>query len=357
MTRPLVFDLPLEALQAWVSAAGEPPYRALQIWQHLYRSLATDPLQLSDMPRPLRLRLQQEFDFSGLEPTAALSSADGKTEKTLYRLRDGQAVEAVWMGYDRRRTVCISTQAGCAMGCSFCATGQMGFGRHLTSGEIVEQVLDSARRLRAQASQLTNIVVMGMGEPFHNYEATMQALDRLNDGRGFGFGARRMTVSTVGIVPMIERFTAENRQINLAISLHAATNDLRDQLLPVNRRYPIETLLHACREYVGRTHRRISFEWALIDGVNDGPQQAQALAALLRGLTCYVNLIPLNPTDGFSGAATSSKAARAFAAVLQAGGIPSTVRQRRGIEIRAGCGQLAAPVIHPPSAADSEPGG
>ncbi len=353
MTPPLILDLSLEELQAWFTQNGEAPYRARQLWHQLYRALASDPLTLSDLPLALRQQLQQAFAFSSLEPTATQHSSDGKTTKTLFQLRDGQSIEAVLMRYDRRRTVCISTQAGCAMGCSFCATGQMGFGRNLTSGEIVEQVLNGARLLRNEGTQLTNIVVMGMGEPFHNYEATMQAIDRLNDGTGFAFGARRMTVSTVGIVPMIERFTQEHRQVNLAISLHAATNALRDQLLPVNRRYPLEALLPACQRYVAQTHRRISFEWALIANVNDGLEQARALTQLLAGLTCHVNLIPLNPTDGYSGAATSAAAAQAFAELLDRAGIPATLRQRRGIEIQAGCGQLAAPLARPPSAAPS----
>jgi 23S rRNA (adenine2503-C2)-methyltransferase len=343
LTRPLIFDQSFESLQERLAAWGEPGYRPQQIWQQLYRTLSLSPREMTDLPRRLRQRLEEEFEFSGLTPSSSQESADGKTHKVLYRLSDSFAVESVLMQYDRRRTACISSQAGCALGCSFCATGQMGFGRNLSSGEIVEQVLQFAHLLRTRDSQLTNIVVMGMGEPFHNYDATLQALDRLNDEGGFRFGARRMTISTVGIVPMIERFTAERRQVNLAVSLHAASNDLRDRLLPINRRYPLEVLLPTCREYVAQTGRRISFEWALIKGVNDGLDQARALAGLLRGLTCHVNLIPLNPTDGFPGGPTSASGARAFAAVLSRAGIPTTIRLRRGIEIRAGCGQLAAP--------------
>jgi len=353
VTPRLILDQSLEELQAWFAERGEAPYRARQVWNHLYHSLAVDPLAFTDLPLPLRAQLQQEFAFSSLASAGMKNSSDGKTTKTLYRLQDGDAIETVLMHYDRRRTVCISTQAGCAMGCSFCATGQMGFGRNLTSGEILEQVLNAARHLRAEGVGLTNIVVMGMGEPFHNYEATMRALDRLNDPDGFAFGARRMTVSTVGIVPMIERFTEEARQVNLAISLHAATDDLRDRLLPVNRRYPLEAVMASARAYVRRTRRRISFEWALIDGVNDGAEQATALAMLLSGLTCHVNLIPLNPTDGYAGSATSALSAQTFAEILRAAGIPVTLRQRRGIEIQAGCGQLAAPLTRDPAAMKS----
>ncbi len=217
------------------------------------------------------------------------------------------------MRYERRRTICISTQVGCAMGCVFCATGQMGYQRNLTAGEIVAQVMTYARRLQTTGERLTNIVVMGMGEPFHNYEGTLAALDRLNDPEGFGFGERRMTISTVGLIPGIDRFAAEKRQINLAVSLHAATDELRSSLLPINRRYPLEPLFDACRRYVQATHRRITFEWALIEGVNDGQDQALALAGLAQGLLCHVNLIPFNPTRGYTAAPHPAIEPRRFA--------------------------------------------
>ena len=296
---------------------------------------------MTDLPPGLRQRLDRELDFIGLQPIAEAASSDGETSKTLFALADGARLEAVLMRYERRRTVCISTQVGCAMGCVFCATGQMGFQRNLSPGEIVAQVMAFARRLGADGDRLTNIVVMGMGEPFHNYDATLAALDRLNDPAGFGFGERRMTISTVGLVPAIDRFASERRQINLAVSLHAATDELRTNLLPVNRRYPLSALFDACRRYVDATHRRITFEWALIDGVNDGLEQAQALAGLAAGLTCHVNLIPLNPTGAYPGSATPRQKAHAFAQELRRVGIPATVRMRRGIDIQAGCGQLA----------------
>jgi 23S rRNA (adenine2503-C2)-methyltransferase len=244
--------------------------------------------------------------------------------------------EAVLMKYDRRRTACISSQAGCGMGCSFCATGQMGFLRNLSAGEIVEQVLWLSAN-----EPLTNIVLMGMGEPFHNYDASLAAIDRMTDPRGMGFGARRITVSTVGLVPQIRRFARERRQVNLAVSLHAATDELRDSLVPINRRYPLEDLRRVCLEYLEATHRRLTFEWALINGVNDTLDQARALAAWVRGMTCHVNLIPLNPTRGYAGQATEAARAEAFRSVLTAQGIPNTLRVRRGIDIQAGCGQLA----------------
>jgi 23S rRNA (adenine2503-C2)-methyltransferase len=227
------------------------------------------------------------------------------------------------------------------MGCVFCATGQMGFRRNLTGGEIIEQVLYYARLLAQQGEQVTNIVVMGMGEPFHNYDATMQAIETLNHPQGFNLGQRRFTISTVGLVPMIRRFAQENRQVNLAVSLHAAEDELRATVLPINKKYPIADVIQACRDYVAQTHRRITFEWALIRDVNDTPLQAEKLAALLKGLLCHVNVIPLNPTHGYTGQATTMERARQFQAILEKHGIPCTIRIRRGIDIQAGCGQLA----------------
>jgi 23S rRNA (adenine2503-C2)-methyltransferase len=228
------------------------------------------------------------------------------------------------------------------MGCVFCATGQMGFKRHLSTGEIVAQVMFYARKLRDQGEVLTNIVVMGMGEPFHNYDNTMGAIDRLNDPEGFNFGARRFTISSVGLIPAIKRFTAEKRQINLAISLHAANDDLRSSMLPVNKRYPIDELLECCKEYTTITGRRITFEWALINGINDTPEQANLLACKLKGMLCHVNAIPLNPTKGYTGKVTTRQRADQFKEILIRSGIPCTIRLRRGIDIAAGCGQLAS---------------
>jgi 23S rRNA (adenine2503-C2)-methyltransferase len=334
--RPLIYDLSLPELTALLHEWSEPAYRARQVWNHVYTRLASGPHDMTDLPRPLRERLTETFEFEGLHPLAEAVSSDGGTRKTLFSLPDGEPIEVVLMRYERRRTICISTQVGCAMGCAFCATGQMGLHRNLSSGEIVAQVVAGARR-----EHLTNIVVMGMGEPFHDYEATMAALDRLNDAKGFRFGERRMTISTVGLIPGIERFAAERRQINLAVSLHAATDELRSRLVPVNARYPLEPLFESCRRYVQSTRRRISFEWALIEGLNDGPEQALALVGLARGLTCHVNLIPLNPTRGYSGSAASRERAQGFRDALQSHGIQATIRLRRGIDIQAGCGQLA----------------
>jgi 23S rRNA (adenine2503-C2)-methyltransferase len=340
--KSLVYDFDLPALTQEMEALGEPPYRARQLWQGLYQGLLASPEQFTVFPQPLRRALAERFSFAHLSPSAVLQSRDGETLKTLFALPDGHAIEAVLMRYDRRRTLCISTQAGCAMGCVFCATGQMGFRRHLSSGEIVEQVLYYARSLKSAGESVSNVVMMGMGEPFHNYEATMSAVDRLNDPDGYHLGARRFTISTVGLVPAIRRFADEKRQVNLAVSLHAADDETRSAMLPVNRRYPLEEVLAACREYAAQTRRRITFEWALIENVNDSVEQARRLGTLLQGLLCHVNLIPLNPTRQYGGAPASRERAQAFQAELNRQGIPCTIRLRRGIDIQAGCGQLAS---------------
>ena len=362
---PYDLDLPTHTtlLQEWY----EPPNRAQQNWKGLYRHLYNSPAQFTNLSKPLREKISEYFTFSNFKVRTYLDSTDGFTRKTLFELPDGNLIEAVLMRYGdpadnpqitapaphsqnlrgakNRRTLCISTQAGCAMGCVFCATGQMGFKRHLTSGEIVAQVMYYARMLRDVNETVTNIVFMGMGEPFHNYDNTMAAIDRLNDPDGFNFGARRMTVSTVGLVPQIKRFADEKRQVNLAISLHAADDDKRLAIMPVNKRYKIDEALDACRYYIEKTHRRVTFEWALISGVNDTPEVAQKLAARLKGLLCHVNAIPLNPTAGYAGQAASRQRAEVFKETLEQAGVPCTIRMRRGIDIQAGCGQLAGSVV------------
>ncbi|HUV89337.1 MAG TPA: 23S rRNA (adenine(2503)-C(2))-methyltransferase RlmN [Anaerolineae bacterium] len=335
-----LYDLDLSALQSLLAGWGEPDYRARQLWEWLYVHLATGFDQMTSLPRPLRERLAAETGLEVPPVVNTIQSADGETRKDLLRLEDGETVEAVLMRYRERRTACISTQVGCTIGCVFCATGQMGFHRNLTSGEIVAQVLHFARMLRSEGQPLTNVVLMGMGEPLLNYEATLAAIRRLTDPQGFGLGQRHVTLSTAGLVPGIERLAGEGLQITLAISLHAATDSLRNQLVPTNRRYDLDALFEACHRYVQRTGRRISVEWALIEGVNDTRQQAQALAARLAGLLAHVNLIPLNPTSGYAGRPSSHTALAAFTATLEQHHIPYTLRVRRGIEIQAGCGQL-----------------
>lgn len=337
----LIFDLSKDEISELVASSGEPAYRAAQLWQGLYRDLWDSPAAATTLSKKLRDYLETENAFKTITPARDYSSSDGKTQKTLFSLPDGKFIETVLMRYDQRRTLCISTQSGCAMGCVFCATGQMGFRRNLSSGEIIAQVLHFARILKNDNEVVTNVVVMGMGEPFHNYNSTLEAVKRLNDQSGFNLGARRFTISTVGIIPKILKFAAEKSQINLAISLHAANDELRSSLLPVNKKYPLRDLMQACREYVEKTNRRLTFEYALIQGVNDSVENAREMSRLIKGILCHVNVIPLNPTRKYDGAATTRQRAQAFASELESTGIPCTIRLRRGIDIQAGCGQLA----------------
>ncbi|HUX76038.1 MAG TPA: 23S rRNA (adenine(2503)-C(2))-methyltransferase RlmN [Anaerolineae bacterium] len=344
-TVPLLFavrlyDLDFPALQSRLADWGEPAYRARQLWEWLYVHLATDFDQMTNLPRSLRERLAVEATVGVPQVVDTAQSSGGETRKDLLRLEDGETVEAVLMRYRGRRTACISTQVGCAIGCAFCATGQMGFRRNLASGEIVAQPLHFARVLRDEGQRLTNVVLMGMGEPLLNYEASLAAIRRLIDPQALNVGQRHITLSTVGVVPGIKRLSGEGLQITLAVSLHAATDQLRDQLVPINRRYGLDALFESCFHYVERTGRRISLEWVLIEGVNDTPQQAQALAARLKGLLAHVNLIPLNPTRGYEGRPSSRAALDAFTAQLKRYRVPHTVRVRRGVDIQAGCGQL-----------------
>ncbi len=343
---PNLYDLSFPELADSLSAWGEPPYRARQVWEWLYKRKAAEFEQMTNLPRALRERLSAETRLGTLDLVTELHSSDGQTVKRLFRLPDGQLIESVLMEYDDgRRTACISTQAGCAMGCVFCATGQMGFARHLTDGEIVQQALFAARQLEAEGDRLSNVVLMGMGEPLHNYDNTLRAIRKLIDPNGIEIGQRHITLSTVGLVPAIRKLAAEGLQVKLAISLHAATDVERSKLLPVNRRWPIAEVINAVEEYIAATGRRVTFEWALIRRENDTFEQAQQLGQLLRGLLCHVNLIPLNPTGGYAGAPSDPERVTAFQETLTSYGVTSTVRVRRGIDIDAGCGQLKANVL------------
>jgi 23S rRNA (adenine2503-C2)-methyltransferase len=340
-----LYELTQEQLGDLIAGWGEPRFRAKQIREWLYEKRVASFEQMTSLPKKLRERLAAETVLGALEIEAEQTSHDG-TVKRLYRLSDGQLIESVLMPYDDdRRTACISTQAGCAMGCVFCATGQMGFARHLTPIEIFEQALLFARNLEAEGDRLSNVVLMGMGEPFHNYESSLTAIRRLMDD--LGIGARHITVSTVGLVPQIRRFADEGLQVKLAISLHAATDAERGALLPVNKRWPINDVLDACRYYIEKVGRRVTFEWALISGENDTLEQAHALGKLLKGMLCHVNLIPLNPTAGYQHGPSAGARVDAFIATLADYGVTATVRVRRGIDIDAGCGQLKAAVIRP----------
>lgn len=348
MTQTNLYDLSLDELTLFLTELGEPGYRAKQIWQWLYQQYILDVADMTNLPKSLRAKLETAVTLNTGTIVAELHSNDQQTQKVLFQLPDGQYIETVLMRYDKRRTLCISTQAGCAMGCVFCATGQMGFVRHLTVGEIVAQVMHFAHELAQSDEHVTNIVMMGMGEPLHNYENTLTALDRLTDESGFNLGARKVTISTVGLVPAIRRYADEQRQTPLAVSLHAATDSERNKLIPVNKRWPITEIIDACHYYIQKTGRRLTFEWALIENENDTPEQARALGNLLKGMLCHVNLIPLNPTEGYKGGPSSRERVAVFREELGRYGVSSTVRVRRGIDIQAGCGQLRDRTLNVP---------
>ena len=336
-----LYDLSRAQLAERLAAWGYSDYYAGLVWAGLYRDLVTRPEAVAGLRPELIERLTNETRIESLVMRSLVDSSDGHTRKYLLGLADGAAIETVLMYFRGRATACVSTQVGCAMGCVFCATGQMGFTRHLTPGEIVAQVIHVARVLRERNAALRNIVLMGMGEPLHNYDATMTALDTIMDHRGMAIAPRFITLSTVGVVPGIRRLTAERRPVRLAVSLHGATDAERARLVPPARRWPLAELMAACRDYTTTLRRRIFFEWTLIDGQNDGPEQAHDLGRLLIGMDGHVNLIPLNPTLGYDGQPTAGPAAHAFQATLAGYGLPSTIRQRRGIDVAAGCGQLA----------------
>jgi 23S rRNA (adenine2503-C2)-methyltransferase len=352
-------------LRAALSALGEPAYRATQIYKQLYVQRAAGVAEMTDLPRALREKLAGRFAVGRLQRLETQRGDGGLTRKGVFALPTGETIEAVLMVYPGRATVCVSSQAGCPMGCVFCATAKLGFQRDLTAGDIIAQTLWAAQELervraefdpdhpavrRHQVTRETfpralgNIVFMGMGEPFNNYDAWMTAVRRLHDPAGFNLGARHFTVSTVGLIPGIERLAAEELPINLAISLHAPDDELRGELMPVNRRYPIRDLLDATVRYIEQTGRRVSFEYVLLQGRNDEPRHAEALARLLRSgprLICHVNLIPWNPVPGTDLSRSARERVNTFRDRLEAGGVPCTIRIQRGVDIDAACGQLA----------------
>lgn len=354
-----LLGLTLPQLELWLAQRGEPAFRAKQMYNWLYERLVSDPGQMSNLPAALRAQLARECCIGSLHVRSEQHSKDERTRKILLELADGKLIEAVLMLYpplgesSARATVCVSSQAGCAYGCTFCATGQMGFDRHLQVGEIVAQVLFFARELRAHPwsarglpgsrpiDHITNIVLMGMGEPLHNYDNVLQALRILNSPAGFGLGARHMTISTVGLVPAIRRLSQEALQVNLAISLHAPTDELRVSTMPVNRKYPLKDLLAACQDYLAATGRQITFEYVLLAGVNDSDRHAHQLAGLLAPLhqLAHVNCIPVNATSA-SYRPPTDQAIRAFRDILSAHGVSNSVRAERGDDIAAACGQL-----------------
>ncbi len=340
-------DLGFSELTDVLAADGVISHHAKSLWRALHREGELDLASRNFLP-PLQRWVEESvgegkpYVLDAPEVVDEIRSSDGLTRKFLLRLRDGQTIETVLMGYDGRHTVCVSTQAGCAMGCVFCATGQMGFVRHLRPGEIVAQVLHARRVLKSidPTRRLRNMVLMGMGEPLHNYDSVMRALDTVSDVRGIGIGPSKIAISTVGVVPGILRLAEEGRPYRLAVSLHGSTEDERAALVPASKRWSLAMLIDACREYGKVSGKRIFFEWTLIAGKNDSPDTARRLASRLEGIDAHINLIPLNPTGGFAG--VESAGGHEFQRILQKAGFPCTFRQRRGIDVAAGCGMLKA---------------
>jgi len=340
---PTVYDLTREQLTDRLVAWGEPAFRAKQVWSQLWKRAATYD-QMSDIPPALREQLAADLPL-GVEVLDERTADRGATRKALLRLGGEHAIEAVLMGYRDRVTVCVSSQSGCAMGCTFCATGQMGLKNNLTAGEIAAQAVwarrEAARLPASTPQRLSNVVFMGMGEPLANERHVFAAIDRLTDRASFGIGARHITVSTVGLVPGITHLTAAHPQVGLAVSFHAASDELRSSLVPPNDRYPLAVLEEAMAAWRAATHRRPSIEWAMIDRVNDTDEQATLLAPIARRLGAHVNLIPLNPTPGYPVVGSSKGRIRRFVDTLERARVNVTVRDTRGRTIDAACGQLA----------------
>ena len=357
--RPGLSGAAPEVVAGWLAERSVPGYRARQVADALWDGGAggvRSATEIRTLPAGLRSELDDAFRFDTLTETDLQPADGGLTEKALHRLSDGALIESVLMHYParvgrrERHTVCISSQGGCAVGCPFCATGELGFTRDLETAEIVDQVRAAARRLTGHGRRLTNIVFMGMGEPLLNLDRVLEAVTALSDPRRFGLGARHITVSTSGVVPGMRRLTALGPQFTLAVSLHSARDPLRDVLVPLNRRWPVAEVVAAARDHAATTGRRISYEVTLIDGINDTPTDASAMATLLRGDLCHVNLIPMNPVAHTPWQASPMPRIEAFAARLRADGIPVTIRRNRGQEIGAACGQLAAQRAGEPTA-------
>jgi 23S rRNA (adenine2503-C2)-methyltransferase len=346
--RPGLSGVLPEALEGWLSERGHPRYRARQVADALWRGHARTAADIPTLPSTLRDELDAAFRLDTIESTEVVVADGGMTEKALHRLTGGTVVESVLMHYParpgsrERHTLCLSSQAGCAVGCPFCATGELGFTRDLDAAEIVDQARNAARRLAVEGQRLTNIVFMGMGEPLLNLDNVLAAIEALNDRRRFGLGARHITVSTSGVVPGMRRLTALGPQFTLAVSLHAARDALRDVLVPLNRRWPVAEVVDAARDHARTTGRRISYEYTMISGVNDTDVDATALAELLRGDHVHVNLIPMNPVAHTPWSASPAPVIERFATRLRSAGIQTTVRWNRGQEVGAACGQLAA---------------
>jgi 23S rRNA (adenine2503-C2)-methyltransferase len=337
-----------DEVRARLSAAGEAPYRAEQARQWFWQRLAPSFSAMRTLPPSARRELDASFAFSTVTPQLKREADRGQTVKYLFRLDDARTIETVVMHYDAtarsraRTTICVSSQVGCPIGCTFCATGRSGFDRNLSEAEIVDQFLNASRDLGEKQRSVTNVVFMGMGEPMNNYAAVVGAIRRWARPDALNFSPRRVTVSTIGLVPFIERLGAEGLPVNLAISLHAPDDELRSSMIPVNRKYPIAAIVAAARAHAERTGRRTSYEYVLLQGVNDSVEQARRLATIVGHRLSHVNLIPMNPIDGSPLAPPSKARAQAFQSILQAAGVSTTIRATRGLDIDAACGQLRA---------------
>ena len=348
--RPPILSLPPSALETWLVAHDAPPYRRHQIWGWLAKG-AVNFAAMRDVPRNLRTALDENFRVTSLRPIAASEADRGLTTKTLFELDGGHSVEAVVMRYADRSTLCISSQAGCPIGCPFCATGKFPFGRNLKAHEIVEQAVDAERVLAEEGRRVSHVVFMGMGEPMANYHAVVDSVRMLADPELLGISPRRIVVSTSGLIPRIEQLSEEKIPVTLAISLHAARDELRDVLVPINRKYPVRDLVESAQAYAGKTGRRVSYEWVMLAGVNDTERDAKELGALLKHKLAHVNLIPFNPVDDTPYLAPDRASIRAFRQMVEAQGLNVTVRDTRGREADAACGQLHERVMRSPQPA------
>ncbi|MBD2846157.1 23S rRNA (adenine(2503)-C(2))-methyltransferase RlmN [Paenibacillus sp. IB182496] len=339
--KPFIYDYTLERLREWMNEAGQPAFRADQLFDWLYVKRVCDFEEMTNLPKMLRARLAEAFGFVTLSEITKFESKDG-TVKFLFGLHDDHAIETVVMRHNYGNSICVTTQVGCRIGCTFCASTLGGLKRNLTAGEIVAQVVTAQQLLDETDERISSIVIMGSGEPFENYEATMDFLRIMIHDKGLHIGQRHITVSTSGIVPSIYKFADEGTQINLAISIHAPNDALRSKLMPVNRRFPFEEVMESLRYYMAKTGRRITFEYALIGGVNDRPEHAEELAQVLQGMLCHVNLIPVNHVPERKYVRTPREDIFEFQRILERAGVNATIRREQGHDIEAACGQLRA---------------
>jgi 23S rRNA (adenine2503-C2)-methyltransferase len=346
-------DLSLPQLHEWLAELGAERYRTRQVARWVYKLDVTQVSAMTDIPKALRHALEQRAQITQLPNLEVYQASDG-TRKLRYQLDDGAVIESVLIREPRRLTLCLSTQAGCRLRCAFCLTAKGGLRRHLRPAEIIDQIIQARKQL-APGEQLTNLVFMGMGEPFDNYSHTVQALRLITHPDAVGFSARRITVSTSGVVPAIRKFGAEGLRVNLAVSLNAPNDAIRSQLMPINKRWPISDLLAACREYPLPPSRRITFEYVLLAGINDRAEHAEQVARLLIGLRCKVNLIPFNEFSGAGFHRPSAETVKRFQAILLEHSLTATIRESRGREIGAACGQLAERPPQVPFTLDSAP--